>query len=94
MRIFKYRIQPQMMLPQGWRKLDAQMQNGDPVLWALVDPDAPTELVRVVVFLTGDDIDKIYADRLHHLATIQNNGTVAHFFRFVEIKRTVIYTGP
>ena len=57
--------------------LDIQMQDGVPVLWALVYPGTATRLYKVMRFLTGDSVYGINT----HLGTVQlEDGTVLHYF--------------
>lgn len=54
--IWKYRVQPNYfdyMMPQHARFLDLQIQNGDPVMWFEVDPEAQLERRGFITVPTG-----------------------------------------
>ena len=61
MRIFKYQLPvPEapssyvdVEMPEGARVLSAGAQNGEVVVWALVDPHAKTVLRRFAIYPTG-----------------------------------------
>jgi len=57
--------------------LSVQMQNSIPVLWALVYPDSPKRLYKIMRFLTGDSVYGV----VRHLGTITTTaGDVLHYF--------------
>ena len=64
------------MWPHIVQFLDLQMQDGIPVLWALVYPDTPERLYKIMRFLTGDTVYGV----TRHLGTLINNGDVLHYF--------------
>lgn len=71
-----------LQLPVEAKLLDAQLQGGVVVLWALVDPNADSETREFALYATGATID---ADTDHYIATIQlPRGLVGHLFE--EIK--------
>jgi hypothetical protein len=47
----------QISMPRGARVIAAQAQDGIPVIWAIVDTEAPRELVSVLVLMTGEDFN-------------------------------------
>lgn len=52
-------IGPQTIeMPQGAQILTVQMQNGEPQLWALCDPDAPKENRHIAIYGTGHQVKK------------------------------------
>lgn len=60
-KIFKYNISPAtctntILLPEGAQVLSVEEQYGEIVLYALVDPGAPTNLVPFRLFGTGHSI--------------------------------------
>ena len=60
MKIFKYEIFPgeiSVALPKGAKILTAQAQRDRVMLWALVEPNAPTEIRRFYTYPTGTDIE-------------------------------------
>ena len=60
-RIFKYPVEIRdhfgLDLPRGARVLSVQVQRDEPMMWALVDPDAPSERAMFRVIGTGHPID-------------------------------------
>jgi hypothetical protein len=71
-----------LLLREGARVLSVQMQRGQPMLWALVDPTAP--LVEQIVYgvPTGVPLtfDPEWAD---HLGTVQDADLVWHWFAYL-----------
>ena len=97
MTIWKYPIQiiggkQPILIPSPRTFLDVQMQDGKPVLWALVDPRSPKQEVNILVYGTGHTIP--YAPinaaiqrggSLDHLGTVQDDhGSVWHVFSLFE----------
>lgn len=69
-----------LALPEGARVLSIQEQNGDAVVWALVDKDTrSTTMRRFRYFGTNCPID---SDSLLYVSTLQlfGGGAVFHFF--------------
>jgi hypothetical protein len=65
------------MWPYIDRVISIQMQNGVPVMWALVQPKTAPRLYKVMRFLTGDEVFGVTC----HLGTVQlDDGTVLHYF--------------
>lgn len=64
------------MLPRGAKLLSVQMQDGRPVLWALVDTEAQPEPRTLHVFGTGHAIPP----RHEYVGTWQNPPLVWHLF--------------
>lgn len=57
--------------------LGVQIQDGVPVLWAVVYPTSPKRLYKIMRFLTGDVVYGTNA----HLGTVQlPGGDVLHYF--------------
>jgi len=84
-RVYKYVLpivdDMPLMLPLGAKILSVQNQNGNPCLWALVDPDEKTHVVRHFRMAgTGHDIDA-YTDMVY-IGTFQlHDGHLAfHLF--------------
>ena len=69
-------------LPARARFLDVQVQQGTPVLWFLVDPDADKVMRRFVLCGTGKPVPE--AELLTHLGTFQLylNQLVVHLFEY------------
>lgn len=73
----------EMELPKDACVLTAQIQDGRPTLWAMVNPDprCPVETRRFKWVATGEPNVDFY--NLHYIATVQNAGFVYHLFRVV-----------
>ena len=90
MRIYKYSLalleHQTLMLPVGAQILTVQVQHGqEPCLWALVNPDAPTQPRSIWMYGTGHPIYGSMADK-RYIGTIQLNqigSLVFHFFESV-----------
>lgn len=84
-KIFKYSLVGEnvqdLALPRGARIIAAQTQYGGVCLWAIVEPDAPTEYRRVVVIQTGHPLPDNIAD-FTHVGTVQvgTGPLVVHVF--------------
>ncbi len=79
--IYKYEISPLhsvIEMPVGAEILTVKTQNGNPFLWALVDPDNPPEDRYLVIFGTGHEV----VTQGKYLGTflIQNDSLVFHVF--------------
>ena len=71
-----------LKIPVESQILTVQLQNGTPVLWALVYPDSPTEDVCIETIGTGNPIST-GVDR-HYISTYQlSNGLVFHVFELL-----------
>jgi hypothetical protein len=66
MKIYKFEVpiydDAVIMMPKGARILSVQVQHGKPVLWALVDHNAPEVKRRFAVRGTGHDIDGLVGE--------------------------------
>lgn len=79
-KIYKYELNTSgyVDLPNDAEILSVQMQQGCPVLWALVDPDSPTSFIHAVrVYGTGHPCE---SPASKFIATAQNGSLVWHFF--------------
>lgn len=82
--VYKYVLPPSggpIELPQGARILSVQTQNGQPQIWALVDPHAPRVSRTLIVKGTGHD--GVDPDWLYH-GTFQMLGGALVFHLFEE----------
>lgn len=68
-------------MPKGAKILTVQIQRGEACLWALVEPDNPTETRIIEIFGTGHPIPDGAAKR-EHIGTFQlpELGLVFHVF--------------
>lgn len=84
-KIFKYPIQitdeQVVMMPAGAKILTVQNQKEIPCIWAIVDPAASLEKVKIRVHGTGHDIKD--SERLEYIGTFQIlcGGLVFHVFK-------------
>jgi hypothetical protein len=66
-----------VQMPCGARVLTVQLQNDDPVIWALVDPLAPAETREFYMAMTGESFD---AEGYEYVGTYQAGWFVGHLF--------------
>jgi len=83
--IWKFTIQPGDMvirMPVGAVILDVQAQRDESVMWAIVDPDAPLEDVRLVIRGTGQNLDG-WESKDNYVGSFQPHGytLVYHVFK-------------
>ncbi|WP_037322845.1 DUF7352 domain-containing protein [Amycolatopsis thermoflava] len=69
--------EPVIPMPRGAQILTVQMQDGQPQLWALVDPAQPVERRRLFIVGTGQPMP---TDAATYLATWQSGPFVFHLF--------------
>lgn len=67
-------------IPRDSTILSVQVQDGNPVLWAIVDPTAPTERVRIDCFPTGDNAPE--SRHAKFIGTVQIQWLVLHYFYY------------
>lgn len=85
-RIFKYEIYYSpggtfnTTLPKGARILSVGVQAGVPVIWALVDTDAPAEPVQFLTLWTGKDAS-VLKDTDEFIGTFTQKGLVYHLWK-------------
>jgi hypothetical protein len=78
--IWKYELSPEceLKIPRGSIPLHVHTQNDVPMLWMLVNSDAPLEKRRFKSYGTGH---KMYDETLQYIGTFHlNNGLVFHTF--------------
>lgn len=88
-KVYKYPIHDlatrEIELPAGAHILTVQMQQGQPCLWALVDPNAPMEKRQILIVGT----EHALIEPIHrHVATFQmmEGSLVFHFFEGQQTK--------
>lgn len=66
-------------LPKDAQILSVQTQQGQPAIWAIVDPSRPTVPTRIRMYGTGHTVDK---DIVRFLGTVQqlDGQLIWHFF--------------
>lgn len=67
-------------MPKGAKILDVQLQEGIPMLWALVEKDAPQERRSFTLLGTGWDLPPELDGHLVHISTIQDGPFAWHAF--------------
>ena len=77
-------------MARGTKVLTAQMKNGEPFLWALVDPDAPTVARHFVIVGTGTPFN--HPDYKEYVATFQDGPFVWHVFETDRAKTVIAVT--
>lgn len=80
--IRKYELEPgktqSIWMPGYANVLDVQLQDGKPVLWALVDPTIPNEERRFQLVWTDEEMSNLeYAG---YISTFQAGSMVWHLF--------------
>lgn len=83
--IYKYslpmRDEPAIGMPKGAHVLCVQAQRGVPFVWAIVDPEQPTETRTFRLFGTGHPMDIVVGSH-HYIGTFQLYGGdfIGHLF--------------
>lgn len=86
-KIFKYELSFSdkfVTMPENSEIMDIQIQDGKPVMWAMVNSDTKDIVVKITSLFTGDEI-QLDNSRNEYLATIQHEGLVYHFFMNYEV---------
>ncbi len=94
MKIYKYDLgfgRIDLELPQGAEILHFNMQRNVPRLWALVDPQAPTETRRFVLYGTGHEILETREELTFIGTALMMEGTfIWHVFEVHSLESTII----
>ncbi len=69
-----------LSMPECPRSLSFQVQDGAPVLWAMIDRDDPYREFKFRLIETGTGIEISPNIYLHYIGTIQHEGYVQHLF--------------
>lgn len=79
--IYKYPVTPEfeLELPPDAFVLTVQMQRDNPVMWVLLDPEAPKVTRRFITLATGEQTE-IEAKDLWYINTFQVDYLVFHLF--------------
>ena len=87
-KIFKYDLSFEsrtfIRMPEDSEIMDIQIQNGKPVMWAMVDPESKEIVVRINRLFTGQGM-QLEATHNEYLGTIQYEGLVYHYFMNYEL---------
>ena len=82
--VWKYELNADvnvLSLPRGAQFLQAQVQYGMPIIWALVDPECEPEERRLLVVGTGEPFQAAMHDIVHRGTFQMDNGhLVYHVF--------------
>ncbi|QIY82557.1 hypothetical protein HER18_02865 [Chryseobacterium sp. NEB161] len=73
-------------IPEEAEILDIQIQDGKPVLWAVVYDSNPLEEIEIVAFPTG----VTFMNPCHYyeyISTVQFGGLVIHYFEHKNVKK-------
>lgn len=74
--IWKYELQPvdsqNIQMPVEAEILTLQVQNGQPQLWALVDPNAEMTTRHIEMFGTGNIIPPLMTEKRRYIGTYQH----------------------
>jgi hypothetical protein len=88
MKIWKFELQKErtqlLKMPKKSEIMDIQMQNGKPVMWALVDPETDEIEVKINMYGTGWDTHQS-SIKDEYLSTVQDGELVWHFFMNYEV---------
>lgn len=83
MRIWKWEIEvtdsQEVMMPQGAKLLDVQLQHGQCCIWALCDEQAPKAPRKIAIYGTGNAIPDEPGE---YIATLQERGGALVFHAF------------
>ena len=83
MKIFKYKLSLEnktfIKMPEKSAIMDIQMQDGIPVMWALVDPESREIKVKINMYGTGGETHK-NGLKDEYISTVQDGFLVWHFF--------------
>jgi hypothetical protein len=85
--IWKYNVKPgltNLIAQNGAEVLDVQVQHGQPVLWALVNPAQSTTRYRVWAIGTGHEFPED-AISSNYIGTFQLEGQVWHVFTDLDL---------
>lgn len=92
MKIWKFKLSKEksqlVEMPEHSEILDIQMQDGEPVMWALVNEEANKIDINIHMYGTGWEFhenESEYATEKQYLATVQDGEFVWHFFMNYEI---------
>lgn len=87
--IYKYPIEitdeQTFPMPVGAKILTVQVQNGNPFIWAMVNPESPTEQVSIRIYGTGHPISG--RSNLEYVGTFQSmygGHLVFHVFKDIQ----------
>ena len=84
-KVFKYPVPVNdyffLDIPRGAKILTVQVQNGEPQIWALVNPENPIKTRNFCLAGTGDSINE---RNLIHIGTFQIRSLVWHLFEIKE----------
>lgn len=80
--IYKYPLEwkpAQTVKCKAVKILDIQIQNGQPVMWAIATTDAKEHVVGIIMQNTGTDVLAL-VEEFTYISTTQIDGFVGHWF--------------
>lgn len=81
MKIYKYEVNAGIVKAPILQVLDVQMQDGRPVMWALIDENALQRTVEFAIYWTGQEINREVLKEFEYFKTLQDDmGLVWHVF--------------
>lgn len=87
--IWKWKVlaQPvtEIKVPRGAEFLSVQMQNGDPVVWAICDPDAPLVICKLRAVPTGAEWNYQPSRYIGTFQVSQTPPLVFHLFEELDV---------
>ena len=88
MKIWKFELTKErtqlVKMPEKSEIMDIQMQNGKPVMWALVNPESKNIEVKINMYGTGWETRE-NTSKDEYLSTVQDGKFVWHFFMNYEV---------
>lgn len=90
--IYKYQLQTKtnqtVNVPEGAKFLTVKTQNGEPCLWAEIDPSNPITPRKIAIHGTGH----LISDNLQYISTFEmsNGNLVFHAFERIDFIEKVI----
>ena len=72
-------------LRKGYEFLTIQMQNGNPYIWVLLDPNEEKETERFEIYGTGHEIHYDMGVSREYLGTFQERSLVWHLFKYTGV---------
>ncbi len=72
-------------LRKGYEFLTLQMQNGNPCIWVLLNPEEEKETITLEIYGTGHEIHYDMGVSREYLATFQYATLVWHVFKYTGV---------
>ena len=92
--IYKYPVtiddEFELEMPGGGSVLTVQMQNEQPMLWAIVEPKLNKVKKKFVIVGTGHEYNEEYFNQLRYINTFQVDTLVLHLFEVDDYNYTTL----